>query len=141
MKFIFLGLVCLAIVKIGHAQETYLLIRKGGGVTGISDVYKIDLDGKVQKGKGLGEIRYTEESKLRKCRTKKYFRKVKTLLASYPNFNHPGNLYSSIAFYDQSTERTITWGDPQKDVPDDATDLYQRISTALSKLKFTPQIP
>src|SRR3989337_2834555 len=110
MKFIFLGLVCLAFVKISHAQDTYLLIRKGGGVTGIADVYKIDLDGKVQKGKGLGEIRFTEESKLRKCRTKRYFRKVKTLLASYPNFNHPGNLYSSIAFHDHSTERTITWG-------------------------------
>lgn len=138
MKFIFLSLVCLAFVKIGHAQEAYVLIKKGGGITGIADVYKVGQDGKVQKGNGLGEILYTQESKLKKCPTKRYFRKVKALLATYPNYNHPGNLYFSIAHYDGSSERTITWGDPQKKVPDDASKLFQKISTALSKLKFTP---
>ncbi len=140
MKFVFLSLVCLALTEIGYSQDTYLLIRKGGGFTGAADVYRVDLTGKVQKGRGLGEILYTEESKLSKCPTKRFFRDVKALLTSYPNFNHPGNLYTSIAFYDRSTERKITWGDPQKEVPDDVSKLYQEISKALSKLKFTPQI-
>ena len=71
MKSLQIGLFLSCLVSVGYAQESYLLVSSGGGVTGTATVYKITRDGKVMKGQGLGEIAYTEESKLKKMRHKK----------------------------------------------------------------------
>lgn len=138
MKFLFIGLFFLVCIEESHAQENYLLVTSGGGVTGIATVYKIGADGKVMKGKGLGEINYTDEAKLNKCTTKKYFKRTKALMKSSPDFNHPGNLYSSITLYDQGKESKVTWGDAAHTTPDDAKKLYQKINAKLTRLTFTP---
>jgi hypothetical protein len=95
-----------------YAQESYLLVSSGGGVAGTATVYKIDKDGKVMKGQGLAEIAYTEESKLKKCATKRYFKGAKAVLKSSP--------------------------DP---APEDAKKLYNKINTALSRLTFSSGSP
>jgi len=138
MKFFFISLFFITLVSASHAQESYLLVSSGGGVAGTATVYKIGLDGKVLKGTGLGEINYSERSKLKKCSAKKYFKGAKSLMTSSPDFNHPGNLYSSISLYENGKESKITWGDPEHAVPEDAKKLYQKINTKLTGLTFTP---
>jgi hypothetical protein len=138
MKSFFFCLVGLTLALAIQAQDTSLLISRGGGVTGMVTVYRIDLRGKVEKGSGVAAIAYTEEGKLKKCTTKKFFRKVKALLKAHPDYDHPGNVYSSLAYNEHSTVDKITWGDPQHQVPENISKLHRRISTALSKVKFKP---
>ncbi len=138
MKFLSISLFFIVLVHASYAQERYLLIINGGGFTGAAIAYKINLDGKVLKGSGLAEISYTEESKLKKCAVKRYFKRARALMKSFPDFNHPGNLYSSIVLHEKETDRKITWGDTNHAVPEDAKKLYQKINTALTKVKFTP---
>ena len=127
----------LLIVQTTQAQDKALVIASGGGVAGTATVYKISSDGTVQKGKGLGEITYGEESKLKKCTTRKYFKKAKALMGEYPDFNHPGNLYTSITLTEAETEKKITWGAAEQQAPEDAKKLYQKIVAKLSQLTFT----
>jgi hypothetical protein len=120
-----------------YGQESYLLVSSGGGVAGTATVYKIDKAGMVKKGQGLGEIEYTEESKLKKCAAKRYFRHAKAVLKSSPDFIHPGNMYSSLALYEEGKESRITWGHAEFPAPEDAKKLYSKINSAVSRLKFT----
>lgn len=139
MKLLFMSLFLVLAFHACGAQERYLLVSNGGGVAGTATVYKISSDGKVLKGKGLGEINYSEESKLKKCAARKYFKRAEKLMASSPDFNHPGNVYSSITLYEQGKENRIAWGDAEHAAPEDAKKLYQKISTRLTTLTFTPE--
>lgn len=139
MKFLFITLFFIVFARAGHAQERYLLVSSGGGVAGTATVYKISPDGQVLKGMGLGEINYTEEGRLKKCSVKKYFKGAKSLMESSPDFQHPGNLYSSISLYENGKENKITWGDAGHAVPEDAKKLYQKINAKLTRLTFTPE--
>lgn len=140
MKFLYCGIFFLAFFYTGLAQERYLKVTSGGGVTGIATQYKISPDGKVLRGKGLGDIKFTEEGRLKKCRVKKQFKEAERILASHPDFNHPGNLYYSIMVFDQGKESQITWGDSEHEVPEDAGKLYIKINKALARLTFVPDM-
>jgi hypothetical protein len=124
-------------IQIASAQDSFLVVSSGGGVTGSATVYKIDLDGKVLKGKGLGQVSYTEQSQLKKSMAKKCYRKARTAVGASPDFNHPGNLYYSIATLDNGKESKITWGDMEHPAPEKANDLYQEVTKILSALTFT----
>jgi len=137
MKFLQTGLLVSLFFQISYGQESYLLVGSGGGVAGTATVYKITRDGKVLKGKGLDEIAYTEEGKLKKCATKKYFKRAKAALKSSPGFIHPGNLYSSLTLYDEGHEDKMTWGDAAHPAPEDAKKLHQKIHEAMARLTFT----
>jgi hypothetical protein len=137
MKSLHIGMFWSFCVLSGYAQESYLLVSSGGGVAGTATVYKIDKAGNVMKGQGLGEIEYTEESKLKKCAAKRYFKHAKAVLKSSPDFIHPGNMYSSLALYEEGKESRITWGHPEFVAPEDAKKLYSKISTAVSRLTFS----
>ena len=139
MKILFSSLFFLAFVSLGLAQESHLLVSTGGGIAGTATVYKIAMNGKVQKGKGLGDIVYTEASKLKKCKVKKYVKKSRTLMTTNPDFNHPGNIYYSITLSESGQEKKITWGDAAHETPEEAKKLYQKINTALTRLSFTPE--
>jgi len=137
MKFLPIGLLVSLFFHVSYGQESYLLVGSGGGVAGTATVYKITRDGKVLKGKGLDEIAYTEEAKLKKCTTKKYFKKAKAVLKSTAKFNHPGNLYSSLTLYNEGNEGKMTWGDAAHPAPEDAKKLYQKINEKMARLTFT----
>ena len=141
MKSLCLGLFWSLSVLSVYAQESYLLVSSGGGVAGTATVYKIDRVGKVMKGQGLGEITYTEESKLKKCAAKRYFKRAKAVLKSSPDFIHPGNMYSSLAIFDEGKESRITWGHEEFPAPEDAKKLYSKINSAVSRLTFTSPSP
>lgn len=136
MKILLFGLFWSFVSLAGYAQENYLLVSSGGGVAGTATVYKITQDGKVMKGRGLGDITYTEESKLKKCATKKYFKGAKSVLKSSPDFIHPGNVYSSLALFEEGRESRITWGHAEHPAPEDVRKLYSKINTAVSRLTF-----
>ncbi|MBA4054690.1 MAG: hypothetical protein C0490_08270 [Marivirga sp.] len=137
MRFLAICFFASFIVHAAWGQDKFLLITSGGGVTGTANVYKISADGTVKKGKGLGEIAYNEESKLKKCTTKKFFKRTKSLMNAYPDFNHPGNMYTSISLTEPDSEKKITWGATEHEVPEDAKKLHQKIITKLSRLTFT----
>src|SRR5258706_10474079 len=96
------------VIQIAGAQDSFLVVSSGGGVTGSATVYKISLDGKVLKGKGLGPVNFNEQSKLKKSVAKKCYRKAKTAVGASSDFNHPGNLYYSIATLENGKESKIT---------------------------------
>jgi len=141
MKSLQVGMFWSFCVLSSYAQENYLLVSNGGGVAGTATVYKIDKTGKVMKGQGLGEITYTEESKLKKCAAKRYFKHAKAVLKSSPDFIHPGNMYSSLALYEEGKENRITWGQAEFPAPEEATKLYDKINTAVSRLTFSSGSP
>lgn len=136
MKFI---LTCLffLMIQFAYSQDCFLIVSSGGGITGVATVYKISLDGKVLKGKGLGQVNYNEQSKLKKSIARKYYRKAKTLVGSSSDFNHPGNLYYSIATLEEDKESKMTWGDIEHSAPEQAKNLYQEITKILTALTFT----
>jgi len=139
MKVTFCSLFVIVIGYTCLAQDRYIQVTTGGGVAGTATRHKMSLDGKVLKGKGLGEIKYTETGKLKKRTVKKYFKKSKALVESYPDFNHPGNVYFSILVYDRGKEIQMTWGDMEHQVPERAENLYKKINSSLTRLKFTPE--
>ena len=137
MKSLQLSLFWSLCVLSSFGQENYLLVGSGGGVAGTATVYKIDETGTVRKGQGLGEIAYTEESKLKKCAAKRYFKRAKSVLKSSPDFIHPGNMYSSLALYEGGKESRITWGHNEYPAPEEAKKLFNKITAAVSRLTFS----
>ena len=136
MKITFTGLLLL-MAQIVSAQDCFLVVSSGGGISGSATVYKISLDGKVLKRKGLDPLNYDEQSRLKKSIARKYYRKAKIVVGTSADFNHPGNLYYSIATQENAKESKITWGDLQHPVPEQAKNLYQEITTILTALPFT----
>jgi hypothetical protein len=136
MRSLITGLIFIFFVQASPAQESYLLVSSGGGFAGTATVYKISLNGRVMKGKGLGDVSFVEGSKLKKRLASKYFKNAKAIMASSSGFSHPGNLYFSIALYEKGKESKITWGDAEHAAPEAAKELYQKINEALAKLTF-----
>lgn len=124
-------------IQIACAQDCVLVVSSGGGIAGSATVFKIGLDGKVLKGKGSGTVNFDEQSKLKKSVAQMYYRKVKMAVKTASDFNHPGNMYYSIAIFENGKENKITWGDFQYPVPDQPKNLYQEITTVLTSLTFT----
>jgi hypothetical protein len=113
------------------------VVSSGGGFTGAATVYKISLDGQVLKGKGLGEITYNEQGKLKKAVAKKYYRQAKKLTGASPDFNHPGNLYYSVSIIEKDKQSKVTWGDTEHPASDEMKRFYQKITQTLAALTFT----
>jgi len=120
----------------GLAQQQYLMLTAGGGIVGTALVYKIGYDGVVLKGRGIGNITFDERAKLKRCVTRKYFRKTRSLLSQTSGFDHPGNVYSSISLFEDQTERRITWGDVAYPAPANAQKLSRKINSKLATLTF-----
>jgi len=120
------------------AQETFITIGSGGGITGIATVYKITPKGKVFKGKGMGEIKYHECSKLKRSEAKENMKLVSRNTKELAPFNHPGNVYYFLTSYDKGVEQTVTWGDSDHPVPDDVRTLYEKIQKQVSGLTYKP---
>jgi hypothetical protein len=120
------------------AQEKYLAIGSGGGVTGSATVYKILPGGKVYKGNGLGEIKYTECSKIKKSRAKKIFSQASQLVKATEEFNHPGNMYYFVTLSEGDKPQRITWGETGHPVNEGLKNLYTEIQTTVSALKYKP---
>lgn len=124
-------------IRIASAQDCFLVVSSGGGIAGSAIVYKISPDGKVLKGKGLGQVNYGEQSKLKKSTFKTYYRKAKAVVGTSPDFNHPGNMYYSIGTLEKGKESKITWGDHEHPAPKQAETLYEEITKILIALPFT----
>ncbi|MEX2231604.1 MAG: hypothetical protein WD824_05565 [Cyclobacteriaceae bacterium] len=125
------------IVNFTFSQECFVVVTSGGGITGVAIVYQIGPDGKVLKGKGLGQINYAEQSNLKKSVARKYYRRTRKVVETSPEFSHPGNIYYSIAVRENGKEMKMTWGDSQHTVPEEAKDLYEEITKVLTGLTFT----
>ncbi len=121
-----------------HAQEKNITIGSGGGFAGTATVYKITPSGKVFKGKGIGEIKYTECSKIKKALALKYIQLVSEQTQSNEQFNHPGNLYYFMGYAENTTNNKITWGDAEHPVSESIQKLYLEMNTAIRSLRFKP---
>lgn len=119
--------------------QDFIVLKKGGGITGNTTVFRLSRSGEVEKGSGSIEPELTESARLRKSKTKKYFRKTGSLLNSLA-FNHPGNVYTSIALVQGGRENSIVWGDSTYETPPDVRKLYQKMFTTLNRLTFHKDI-
>ncbi|MGC3947341.1 MAG: hypothetical protein QM762_22965 [Chryseolinea sp.] len=121
------------------AAQDYILLTKGGGVTGNTSVFRISSSGDVAKGSGIAEVQYSEFAHLRKARTKKFFRKTRALLKEH-SFNNPGNMYTSITMVEGDKDEKIVWGDTAHQPPKDVQKLYQKIEASLNRLTFSKEL-
>jgi hypothetical protein len=94
-------------------------------------------DGKVLKGNGLGQVTYGEQATLKKSVARKIYKKTRKLIDASPVFNHPGNMYYSLAATEKGKEVKITWGDSIHPAPQELKDLFQEITKTLSEISFT----
>ena len=126
------------IYTVSYAQDKFITVGSGGGFAGTATVYKITASGKVFKGNGVGEIKYTECAKIKKAMAKKYIQTVSELTQSGSPFSHPGNMYYFINYTDTNGEHKATWGDAQYPVADSIQKLYQEINSTIGSARFKP---
>lgn len=137
MKHLYL-LITVCISFCAGAQSKFVSIGSGGGFAGTVTAFKITPDGKVFKGKGVGDITFTECSKLKKSKAKRIVAKAGDQAPSSSSFHHPGNLYYYITYTGNGKEQTVTWGDADHPVPEHIKKLYDEIQTSVSALKYKP---
>jgi hypothetical protein len=116
------------------AQSEYLVIGKGGGLSGAVTQYRIQRNGKVYKGNGNVDILYSEKGKIRKSDAKKFYADLKNI--PEPSFHHPGNVYYFIQSPCDTSDLRYTWGDPAYKVPDALGKLYQSVMNKVASLKY-----
>lgn len=138
MKFpLLLALFCLLFSHAYGQDKPTILIGSGGGVTGVANVYRITPAGEVFRGKGIGDIKYTECGKIKRAKAKKMIARVATVVSS-SGFDHPGNMYYFMTLQENDGEKKVTWGDTTNTVPDNIKTLYEEIQAAIVGLKYKP---
>jgi len=110
----------------------------GGGFTGMVTAYKIFMDGKVYKGKGVAEIQYTECAKIRKAKAKKLIRRAAETLGTAGEFNAPGNQYYFLTAVQGGKENKATWGAADQPAPEALKTLYQDVQGVVTGLSYRP---
>lgn len=130
----FLVVACIALAETALAQD-YIILSRGGGVTGNTTVFRISADGEVARGSGNIEPSFSEFARLRKSKTRKYFRKTRALFAQ-PAFNYPGNTFKAIALNVGGKEVKWVWGDGSHTPPARTIKLYEKIQASLNRLTF-----
>lgn len=141
MKAILLSAFFLVFNFVATAQENFATISNGGGFAGTATVYKVCRDGKILKGNGFSPLVYTQEATLKRSKAKKYLKRISALIASLSDFNHPGNMYYSMAIVEKGIERKIVWGDNKKPAPENVLKLYNEMVLVLSHLSFEKNTP
>ncbi len=116
------------------AQSDYLVFGKGGGFTGDVLQYKITPRGKIYKGSGLAEIRYTLAGKIKRSEARKLFEEVNSISDSA--FHHPGNVYYFIRQADDMGTIEYTWGEPGFTVNEAIRTLYKNTMSRLSETTY-----
>lgn len=132
-------LVIAAAMSTSATAQQYVVISKGGGVTGHTTKFRISSAGEVAKATGAIDPEFTEFAHLRKGKTKKYFRKTRALLKD-ETFNYPGNTYAAIALVDGEKEDKMVWGDTTHEAPGKARKLYEKIQASINRLTFTKDL-
>lgn len=130
-------LFCLLFTHVSAQEHSTILLGTGGGITGVATVYRITPGGKVFRGKGVGEVKYTECGKIKRAKAKKMIGKVAAIVSS-TNFDHPGNLYYFLALQENDGEKKITWGDADHMVPDNVKSIFDEVQDAIADLKYKP---
>ena len=129
---------CLILILFAHAELTaqpeYLVVGRGGGISGEVTQYRIQSNGKVYKGTGMADILYTQKGKIGKSDAKKIYADFMTFPDT--SFHHPGNVYYFVQFPGDSTDVRCTWGDPDYEVPELLGELYRNAFGKIAKLKY-----
>jgi hypothetical protein len=115
-------------------QEDYIIFGKGGGITGEVNAYKLFRNGKILKGKGIAEINFNEESKIRKKEARRIFQKIDSL--THEPFNQPGNMYYFIEKSIDNSLQKYTWGSADYQVDEGLKELYRDTFKRLLSLEF-----
>jgi hypothetical protein len=119
--------------------QDYITLKSGGGLTGNITALRISRSGQVSKGSGAIEPEFLEFAQLRKCKTKKYFRKTRALLKEQ-TFNYPGNTYTAIELSEGGNEARMVWGDIAHEAPAEARKLVQKMQASLNRLTFRKEL-
>src|SRR5688572_2872475 len=133
MKPIYILLFVLISSINANAQENFITVGSGGGFAGTVTTYKITPRGEIFRGKGLGDIKFTECAKIKKSAAKKWISSTSEKTSANLAFNHPGNLYYFLTYSEKGKVQTITWGDADHPVPDDVKKLYEDIQSKVDR--------
>lgn len=136
MKTAFFISFLMAVYTTVNCQENYIAFGSGGGYSGMATVYKLAQNGKVLKGTGKVDIKYTESGKFKKSQAKKIFAMLNNIETDA--FSHPGNMYYFISYFKNGAETKYTWGASDFQVPEELSALYRETISKLSKLDFQP---
>jgi hypothetical protein len=120
------------------AQNKFISVGSGGGFVGTATVYKVTPNGKVFKGTGVGDIKFSLCGKIKKAKAKQIVTRVADQLDSATSFNHPGNLFYFISYTEDNNERTITWGDADHPIQADVKKLYEEVLASVNGVRFKP---
>ncbi len=136
MKQFFFLFTILFSCSASYAQQKWITLGAGGGFAGTVNMYKITEDGVVLKGQGLGEIKFTEQGKLKQTKIRKCIKAVADQTSAISQFKHPGNMYYFLSYHDGDIERNITWGDLSHPVPEAIQDIYENLVAQLKSVDF-----
>lgn len=131
------GLVCLTTPVVAQQQEA-LIAGSGGGLTGVATAYKIFADGRVCKGKGVGDIQYTACATIRKSKARKIIRRAVRAVSAAGSLQAPGNLYYFLATIQKGKESKVTWGAAGQPVPAALKEVYSDVQTLVADLTYHP---
>jgi hypothetical protein len=116
------------------AQPDYLIFGKGGGFSGNVMQYRITHKGKIYKGSGLVDIRYTLAGKIKRSEAKKVFDEMNSIHESA--FHHPGNVYYFIRKVNEEYTTEYTWGENGYEVSESIRILYKNAMNRFSEIHF-----
>ena len=134
MRFIILVSALLMVKSVTTAQESYLMIGQGGGITGEITAYKIYQNGKVLKGSGRADINYSFIARIKRHQAKEYFAEAEDCHSE--TFSRPGNMYYFLYYSQQGKEIRYTWGETGFSTPDNILTLYRDVIKQVSRLNF-----
>jgi len=120
------------------SQPKFIAVGSGGGFTGTTTVFKVLPNGKILKGTGVGDVKFSLCGKIKKAKAREIVNKVADQVDSAGSFNHPGNLFYFISYTQGNNEQTLKWGDIEHPIQDDVKKLYDEVLASVSGVRFKP---
>jgi hypothetical protein len=136
MNRLFVLLILLLASFSDFAQTRYIEVGSGGGISGAATIYRIQPDGKVLSGKGIADIAFSKQGRIRKSKAAKFCRKTAKLLLNSPEYNQPGNTYRFMSVTTQSKSVKITWNSAAQAAPPRIKKCYKKVMSAMNSIEF-----
>lgn len=116
--------------------EKHLSFGSGGGFTGAVTSYHLLPNGQIFKSEGvLADT--TSLTSIKKGVAKTLFERADNAHLDTLDFNHPGNIYKFVHYYNKKSTSQITWGEHKIEIPVEVKNLYKALNSEV--LSFDKQ--
>lgn len=107
-------------------KGNYIQFGKGGGFTGIANVYVLLENGQLFEQKGLSNT-FNKLESVDKKSTIAIFKQAATLNLPSKEINAPGNIYKQLSLLIKGKKTNIVWSDGNTEVSQDVNTLHQKL--------------